>query len=185
MAKAYNYRGEGRKVDLTGDDTTDIEKLTGALWDDDPEFDRRQRMLPPRRCPPWMKRSARMTKKFREAVETHNTPIFRQMLESEQQGVHDVLRMLEEGKLESIEDVPEEFIIKTLALKMADTRRPTVQLKAAQLMAQAKGMLTQGKGTSVEDVEAIVQAQIDEAESLSDERAEKRQAQMRAVKKEG
>lgn len=59
----------------------------------------------------------------------------------------EIMAKTKDGKVTSINDVSEEFIIGGLVRAAIDTRRPTVQLAALNKLAEMKGLTKAGSGS--------------------------------------
>ncbi len=146
MSKAHNVR---RVEELPDDDEEAIYAITGGLHGGNPIEERiRKGIMPPRRCPPWMKASPEWTARFVEACNKHEawTEI---LMELDKKTQDSVRGLLENDKL-SFGDIGEDVLAR-IALNIAsDTRRPSAQNKALELIARVKG-LTSSEGTSLDE----------------------------------
>ena len=186
MAQAWNVKTEYLEDLLTGDDEEDIARLTGAIYDGDPDRKRVKRgLLPPRNCKPWMRRDAEQTEKFRRAVELQSgSPAFENMMECEQNELRTVVDLIEMGQIKSLDDIPEELLVRFLLLKVADSRHSSTQLKALDTILKAKGMLGAKKMERSELME-LINGQLEEAQSQADTKAMARRANIARLKAEG
>lgn len=186
MAKAYNVKKEYLEDGLTGDDSEDIRRLTGALWDGDEEFRRRKKgVLPERRCRPWAKRDAEMTERFRRAVELQSgSPAFESMMECEQNELRTVVDLIEIGSIKTLDDVPEELLLRFLLLKVADSRHSSTQLRALDTLMKAKGMLGARKIEKSELLQ-MIEGTLSDAQDRADDKARARRENLKRVKGDG
>lgn len=137
--------------DLDDDDSQAIAQITGALYDGDP-IGRRLAHTPKikRTCSPSTRRDPVLTARFYERCAFHEPRV--EAMEKDAKGQLDQIEnLLEKGEINGIEDVSEEWIIRGLVRAATDTRRPTVQLKALQALAEMKGMGGPKEGTSAAD----------------------------------
>lgn len=163
MSRARNYNP--RTDELPDDDDEALAHLTGQLYDGDPVSERlRKKALDAgveRNCDPKTKRDREATNLFYERVAFHE----QQMKSSEfYTGLREKLG--KEADLlfgpdgpKSLDDLPEDLVVKVVLALMVDTRRPAVQLSAAKLVAQMKGMLGGGPKGDTEDIlDSLLQA---------------------------
>ena len=132
MSRAHNKKRGSSEV--SGDDKEAIYELSGGLHEDGDIEKRRARLLPPRRCPPWMKRDHDATMRFAERVNYWDNWLAENMID------------MAEGR-KKLEDISEDEIIGGLYELAKDRRRTTSQLAALKTLAEMKGMLG-GSGSS-------------------------------------
>jgi hypothetical protein len=138
--------------DLADDDQLALEQLTGALYDGDP-VGRRLARTPKikRNCSPACRKDRQLTALFYERVAFHEPRVQAMEADAKDQLDH-IEALLEHGDIRSVKDVPEEFIVRGLVRAATDTRRPTVQLKALQALAEMKGLAKPNDRSSPADV---------------------------------
>jgi len=151
VAKAYNER----TADLPDDDDEAIYRITGGLYDGNAiehRMLRGQGMLPPRNCPPHVRRDPTMTEKYRKAVAMQgDSPEFERIEYAQKHLLKEVMELIETGNVKALDDIPEHLLAQAMLLKLADTRRPTVQLKATMEIMKAKGIGAAGVSRELED----------------------------------
>lgn len=137
--------------DLDDDDAQAIAQITGALYDGDP-IGRRLARTPKikRNCAPSCKKDPALTALFYRRVAFHE-PRVTAMEQDAKSQLDTIEELANSGDLKGIEDVPEEWIVRGLVRAATDTRRPSVQLKALQALAEMKGLGKPKDSTSAAD----------------------------------
>lgn len=130
-----------RVEDLSDDDHRTAKMLTGAAHGRSTRERYADRdILPPRNCPPWMKKDPEMTRRFAGACKTHEASAAR--AEREMKSIQqEVDELIEKGKVKSFADIPEHLLVRVCMTQMADGRRPSAINKAVETAARIKGLL--------------------------------------------
>lgn len=146
-----------RSENLSDEDGLAIRRLTGA-YDDNRnrkfhELCSRAGVLFPipgeRRCPPWMLDDPEFAQRYIEALMVHEKQTD-EIKELEEQVAQDVVRMVSEGELDKAQ-ITETVVLKQLLIRSIDRRRPSVQMRATERLAELLGILKGSKVKGLDD----------------------------------